>query len=62
MTFMLSVLGAVLIIEGLPYFAFPVKLKSWGRMMEEVPPRRLRLLGLISMAAGLVLLYLVRVV
>ncbi len=62
MAFVLSVLGVVLIIEGLPYFAFPVKLREWARVMEELEPSRLRLLGLISMATGLLLLYLVRIV
>lgn len=62
MAFILSVLGVVLIIEGLPYFAFPVKVRDWARLMDEIPPSKLRVLGLVSMGTGLVLLYIVRLV
>ncbi len=57
MTFLLSVLGLLLIIEGLPYFAFPVKAKGWARTLQEIPEKSLRIMGLIAMIFGLVLLY-----
>jgi len=60
MGFVLSLLGALLVLEGLPYFAFPGKTKEWALLLQEVPERSLRLMGLASMAAGLVLLYLMR--
>ncbi len=35
MEFFLCVLGMVMIIEGLPYFAFPEQMKSWvGKIRE----------------------------
>ena len=58
MTFILSVLGVVLIIEALPYFAFPMKVKEWSLSIREVPDRSLRLLGFLAMMAGLVFVYL----
>lgn len=55
----LLILGAFLILEGIPYFAFPVKARQWAAAMQEVPVRTLRAVGLISMGLGLVLLYAV---
>jgi uncharacterized protein YjeT (DUF2065 family) len=60
MGFLLSVIGVVLILEGLPYFAFPKKVKGWALLLQEIPERSMRVMGLISMAAGLLLLYMVR--
>lgn len=60
MGLILSILGALLILEGLPYFAFPGKTKEWALLLQEVPERSLRVMGLISMAVGLVLLYFIR--
>ncbi len=50
-----------LIIEGIPYFGFPNKVKEWALAIQEVPDRSLRLLGLIIMAAGLIILYFVSI-
>jgi len=58
-SFILTILGVLLIIEGIPYFGFPKKVKSWALAIQEVPENSLRLLGLIIMAAGLLLLYAV---
>ena len=60
MKFFLSVLGMVLFIEGLPYVAFPEKMKRWIRQVLDMPPATLRVLGLGSMLAGLLLIYLAR--
>ncbi len=56
----LCVLGMVLIIEGLPYFAFPDKLKTYLVRMAGLSDRTLRILGLVLLVAGLGLLYLGR--
>ncbi len=58
--YLLTILAALLIIEGLPYFAFPAKAKEWGRFLHEMDEKNLRLIGLSSVAAGLVILYLIR--
>ena len=60
MDFFLCVLGMVFIIEGLPYFAFPDKIKAYLLKVAEIPDSILRMLGLAAMAAGLLLVYLGR--
>ena len=58
MTFFLSVLGVVLIIEGLPYFAFPSKVKEVAKQLPSFPDNLLRGFGLFLMVAGLIIAYL----
>ncbi len=60
MKFFMCVIGMVLIIEGLPYFAFPEKMKSWFLKLGEVPGNNLRKLGLVIMLIGLGLVYIGR--
>ena len=57
MKFFLCVLGMVFIIEGVPYFLFPEKLKIYLVKITAVPDSTLRFLGLTAMIAGLILLY-----
>jgi uncharacterized protein YjeT (DUF2065 family) len=60
MEFFLCVLGMVMIIEGLPYFAFPEKMKSWVSKIMEMPDGTLRRFGITLMLLGLFLVYLGR--
>ena len=60
MKFFLCVIGMVLIIEGIPYFAFPEKLKIYLNKIGTVPDSTLRICGLLAMAVGLLLVYLGR--
>ena len=57
MEYFLCVLGMVFIIEGLPYFAFPEKVKSYIMKLQEMPDSVLRILGLSAIIAGLILIY-----
>ncbi|HEX7533685.1 MAG TPA: DUF2065 domain-containing protein [Syntrophales bacterium] len=57
MEYLLCVLGMVFIIEGLPYFAFPEKVKSYIMKLQEMPDSVLRILGLSAIVAGLILIY-----
>ncbi|MGO9139323.1 MAG: DUF2065 domain-containing protein [Syntrophales bacterium] len=57
MEYFLCVLGMVFIIEGLPYFAFPEKVKSYIMKLQEMPDSVLRILGLSAIVAGLILIY-----
>jgi uncharacterized protein YjeT (DUF2065 family) len=50
----------VMIIEGLPYFAFPEKMKIWIQKVLEIPDGALRKFGLFLMAIGLLLIYVGR--
>ena len=58
MEFFLSVIGMVMIIEGLPYFAFPEKMKVWIYKVLELPEGTLRRFGLTLMVVGLALVYI----
>jgi hypothetical protein len=51
----------VMIIEGLPYFAFPEKMKIWIQKIMETPDGSLRRFGLVLMVLGLVLVYFGRI-
>lgn len=60
MTIILSVIGVVLILEGIPYFISPDKIKKWSLMIQDVDDKVLRITGLISMVLGLIFLFLIR--
>lgn len=60
MKLLLCVFGLVLVIEGLPYFAFPDQMKKWMKKVQEVPDRRLRAMGFAAMCVGLAMAYLSR--
>jgi uncharacterized protein YjeT (DUF2065 family) len=57
---LITVLGMILVLEGLPYFAFPETFKVWVARMLELPESQLRIYGFISMMVGLFLVYLAR--
>jgi uncharacterized protein YjeT (DUF2065 family) len=57
MDFFLCVLGMVMIVEGIPYFVFPDKMKIWVRKVLEMPDLQLRRTGLVLMGIGLFLVY-----
>ncbi len=57
MKFFLCVIGMVMIIEGVPYFAFPEKMKGWIYKVLEMPEGTLRRFGLSLMLIGLLLVY-----
>ena len=60
MKYFLCVMGMVLIVEGLPYFTFPERMKRWICRMAEVPDGQLRGIGVAVMVIGLLLVYLGR--
>jgi uncharacterized protein YjeT (DUF2065 family) len=55
---LLTLLGLVLILEGIPWFLSPSRIRSLIRRMSESPDASLRVFGLILMLAGLLLVYL----
>lgn len=57
MKFFLCVIGMVMIVEGLPYFAFPNKIKTWAQIIIEMHENSMRKIGVAFMAAGLLLVY-----
>ena len=60
MSYFLSVLGLVLIIEGIPYFAFPEKMKSLLAKIPQIPTEGLRVFGITAVIIGLVLIFISR--
>jgi len=52
--------GIALVIEGMPYFLLAEKMPAVLRGLSELSPRVLRIMGLAAMAAGLVLVWLMR--
>jgi uncharacterized protein YjeT (DUF2065 family) len=60
MDFFLCVIGMVLVVEGLPYFAFPARMKAWMALITAASERNLQGVGLALMAVGLLLVYLGR--
>ena len=60
MKYFLCVLGMVMIVEGLPYFASPSKMRDWICKLSELSDSTLRVTGFALMIMGLVLVYLGR--
>ena len=60
MKLLFCLIGLVLVVEGLPYFAFPDKMKRWMEKIQEVPDSHLRAMGFVAMCIGLVMTYLFR--
>ena len=58
MKFFLCVIGMVMIIEGVPYFLVPDKMKYWVQKVLELPEGTLRRFGMVLMLAGLICIYL----
>ena len=58
--FVLMLLGTLLVIEGIPYFGFPKAVRHWAGYLHRLPEKRMRLLGLVIMASGIVLLFAIR--
>ena len=58
MKYFFCVMGMVMIVEGLPYFAFPRRMKMMVQMILSMDETVLRRFGFMLMAAGLVVVYL----
>jgi uncharacterized protein YjeT (DUF2065 family) len=58
MEFFLCVIGMVMIVEGLPYFAVPDKMKNMIQMLLQLPDKSLRGFGGFLMVLGVILVYI----
>jgi uncharacterized protein YjeT (DUF2065 family) len=58
--FLLAALGISLIMEGIPYFAFPDRVKSWLARLSIAPAGTLRMVGLAVILSGLAIIWAVR--
>ncbi|MEA1969299.1 MAG: DUF2065 domain-containing protein [Thermodesulfobacteriota bacterium] len=57
MKFFLCVMGMVMIVEGLPYFAFPKRMKEIVHTVTMLPDEALRRFGVVLMMIGLGVVY-----
>jgi len=60
MKYLVTLIGLVLVLEGLPYVASPEAMQRWLRQLIELPPARLRMMGLVAMIAGFLVLLFAR--
>lgn len=54
------IIGSIMVIEGLPYFLFPEKIKNYLMQIHQLDSKVLRLLGLVFIIIGLGLVYMVK--
>ncbi len=57
MKYFFCVIGMVMIVEGLPYFAFPSRVKAFLLKIPEISDDRLRVYGIAAITTGLILVY-----
>jgi len=60
MNFILCAIGLVLILEGIPYFAFPEKMKQMLAKIPLMPTSTMRAFGMVAVGTGLILIYISR--
>lgn len=60
MKLFILLIGMVLIFEGIPYVAAPQSMQAWLKKISEMRPDQLRIMGLIAMASGLLLCWMVQ--
>lgn len=58
MKLLITLIGLVLVLEGLPYVVSPEGMQRWLRQLLEMHPSQLRTVGAIAMAAGFLLCYI----
>ena len=58
MKLLVTLIGLVLILEGLPYVASPESMQRWLRQILEMEPAQLRRIGVVAMVMGFVLCFL----
>jgi len=58
MKLLITLIGLVLILEGLPYVASPEAMQRWLQQLTEMRPEALRVMGILAMAAGFFLCFL----
>lgn len=60
LNYLLMMLGALLVMEGIPYFGFPKAVKQWAHWIHKLPEKRMRTIGFAIMAVGIALLFAIR--
>jgi len=60
MKLLLSLVGLVLVLEGLPYIACPELMRAWLKKLSALEPASLRITGLIAVGTGLAICFVAR--
>ena len=60
MSYFICALGLMFVFEGIPYFASPQTMKRIVTRLPLIPDATIRFFGMLSMTAGLLLVYLSR--
>jgi len=58
MKLLVTLIGLILIVEGMPYVVFPEAMQRWMQQLAAMQPGVLRGAGLAALAFGLLLCYL----
>ena len=57
MKLLLTLVGLIFILEGLPYLTFPEAMQRWLQQLMEMKPAQLRMVGLLAVGLGLLICY-----
>jgi uncharacterized protein YjeT (DUF2065 family) len=57
MKLLLTLVGLIFILEGLPYLTFPEAMQRWLQQLMEMKPMQLRMVGLFAVGLGLLICY-----
>ena len=57
MKMLITLIGLVLILEGLPYVASPEAMQRWLKQLAEMRPDTLRIIGMLAMTGGFFLCF-----
>ena len=60
MKLLVTLIGLILVLEGLPYVASPEAMQRWLKQLLEMHPSQLRVMGIIAMTTGFVILFFAR--
>jgi len=60
MKLLFTSLGLLLVLEGMPWFLSPLRLRQAMAQLASLSDGQLRVLGLLGMLSGLLLVYLAR--
>lgn len=60
MKLFILLVGLVLVLEGIPYVAAPEAMQEWLKKLSDISPGRLRTIGLLAMAIGLLIIFVVQ--
>ena len=60
MKLLMLLVGLILILEGLPYVAAPEAMQEWLKKLSAIAPSQLRSMGLLAMAIGLSIIFIIQ--